>query len=169
MIIGAILSGHDGRRGYIYHVAVKEEYRKRGIGKKLVDEVLKSLKAEGINKVALVVFDNNSSGNAFWESLGFMERTDLEGFTSTYREDVELLSLEDNSVILRGKEALREKYRMRFEVQKVHATLVNRMVLGNKVIDQESVSGIKENEQVKAIAIYEVVDGLIQRVWFLHE
>ena len=103
------------------------------------------------------------------KQLDFYNANDLEGFASTYRDDVELLSLEDNSVILKGKEALREKYRMRFEVQKVHATLVNRMVLGNKVIDQESVSGIKENEQVKAIAIYEVVDGLIQRVWFLHE
>ncbi len=76
-LIGAILSGHDGRRGYIYHAVVKSNYRRLGIGKKLVKEVITALELEGINKVALVVFCNNQKGNAFWESLGFIERNDL--------------------------------------------------------------------------------------------
>ena len=76
-IAGVILSGHDGRRGYIYHTAVKEEFRKQGIGTKLVGEVIRSLRSEGINKVALVVFKTNTGGNCFWESLGFQERNDL--------------------------------------------------------------------------------------------
>ncbi|WP_020614688.1 GNAT family N-acetyltransferase [Sediminispirochaeta bajacaliforniensis] len=76
-IVGVILSGHDGRRGYIYHTAVKKEFRKQGIGKKLVEEAILSLRNEGINKVALVVFKNNSGGNSFWKALGFEERSDL--------------------------------------------------------------------------------------------
>ena len=76
-IIGVILCGHDGRRGYIYHTAVNPDYRGKGIGKKLVNSVLKSLKKEGINKVALVVFSSNDLGNRFWQSLGFDKRDDL--------------------------------------------------------------------------------------------
>jgi len=76
-IIGVILCGHDGRRGYIYHMAVKSDYRGKGIGKELVNAVLESLKKEEINKVALVVFDSNDLGNMFWQSLGFNKRDDL--------------------------------------------------------------------------------------------
>lgn len=76
-IIGVILCGHDGRRGYIYHTAVKTDYRNKGIGKKLVNTVLEALKKEEINKVALVVFDSNDLGNKFWRSLGFDKRDDL--------------------------------------------------------------------------------------------
>ena len=76
-IVGVILSGHDGRRGFIYHTTVLEAYRKRGIGKKLVDAVMNALDQEGIHKVALVAFERNEQGNAFWEQLGFQSRTDL--------------------------------------------------------------------------------------------
>ncbi len=76
-LAGVILSGHDGRRGYIYHAVVKTEYRKQGLGKLLVETVIKALKNEGINKVGLVVFSDNNSGNIFWESIGFTKREDL--------------------------------------------------------------------------------------------
>lgn len=76
-IIGAVISGHDGRRGYIYHTAVAQERRRQGIGTELVKSVLSALEAEGINKCALVVFRENGSGNGFWEHTGFSERTDL--------------------------------------------------------------------------------------------
>lgn len=76
-IIGVILCGHDGRRGYIYHTAVNPYYRGSGIGKKLVYTVLEALRKEEINKVALVVFDSNILGNKFWQSLGFDKRNDL--------------------------------------------------------------------------------------------
>jgi len=76
-IIGVILCGHDGRRGYIYHTAVEPICRKRGIGRVLLDKTLEALQKEGINKVALVVFATNESGNAFWEKMGFSERVDL--------------------------------------------------------------------------------------------
>jgi len=76
-LAGVVLSGNDGRRGYIYHAAVKPEYRGQGIGRKLVDAALIALCAEGINKVALVVFAKNEIGNGFWESIGFTRRDDL--------------------------------------------------------------------------------------------
>ena len=76
-IIGVIMSGHDGRRGFIHHTAVKAQYRGQGIGKNLVDSALKALEGEGIHKVALVAFETNVSGNAFWEHVGFTGRDDL--------------------------------------------------------------------------------------------
>lgn len=79
-IIGTILCGDDGRRGYIYHTTVKKEKQHQGIATALVTEALTALKAKGICKVALVVFNDNTNGNAFWETIGFHKREDL-----TYR------------------------------------------------------------------------------------
>lgn len=79
-LAGVILAGNDGRRGYIYHTAVKPSFRKQGIGSMLVKTALDALKQLGISKVALVVFEKNGDGNAFWEKQGFTIRTDL-----TYR------------------------------------------------------------------------------------
>jgi len=76
-LIGVILSGHDGRRGYIYHAAVASDYRSRGIGTALVEHVVEAMKQEGINKLALVAFADNLSGNLFWEKHGFVLRGDL--------------------------------------------------------------------------------------------
>lgn len=76
-IIGVIISGHDGRRGFIYHTTVHPAYRKQGIGKALVEHAMHALEQEGIHKAALVVFEKNQLGNAFWENMGFSERTDL--------------------------------------------------------------------------------------------
>lgn len=76
-IIGAIIVGNDGRRGYIYHTAVSPEHRRQGVAKRLVDSALEALKSLGISKAALVVFERNSDGNAFWEKLGFTVRGDL--------------------------------------------------------------------------------------------
>ena len=77
-VVGVILCGHDGRRGYIYHTAVDINNRKKGIGELLVNYALEALKTEGINKVALVVFSNNDVGNSFWENRGFTIRKDLK-------------------------------------------------------------------------------------------
>lgn len=76
-LVGVILSGHDGRRGFIHHTAVKEDQREKGIGKRLVEKAIDALREEGINKVAFVVFKKNEIGNAFWEKLGFEQRGDL--------------------------------------------------------------------------------------------
>lgn len=86
-IVGVILSGHDGRRGYIYHAAVNENCRKQGIGTKLLDAVYESMKEEGINKVALVVFKTNTIGNAFWKSSSLEERVDLNYFNMSLNNE----------------------------------------------------------------------------------
>ena len=80
-LIGAILSGHDGRRGTICHTAVHPAHRGKGAGRALVEHTLAALKEEGITKVNLVVFSRNQSGSAFWEKMGFTAHTDL-----TYRD-----------------------------------------------------------------------------------
>lgn len=76
-IIGVIMAGHDGRRGYIHHTAVLPEYRRIGIAKALVEKAMTALDKEGINKVALVAFKKNDIGNDFWENMGFIDRDDL--------------------------------------------------------------------------------------------
>lgn len=76
-IVGVILSGHDGRRGFIHHAAVSIACRQRGIGSALLDHAMHALEAEGIHKVALVVFSANEAGNSFWEKRGFLARNDL--------------------------------------------------------------------------------------------
>ncbi|MCH5266204.1 MAG: GNAT family N-acetyltransferase [Lachnospiraceae bacterium] len=76
-IVGAIMSGHDGRRGYIHHTAVLLQYRNQGIAKKLVEHAMSALEKDGINKVALVAFGKNEIGNGFWENVGFSARDDL--------------------------------------------------------------------------------------------
>lgn len=76
-IVGAIIAGNDGRRGYIYHTAVSQEYRNQGIATALVKKTINTLKDIGINKVALVVFGGNEKGNIFWEKMGFTMREDL--------------------------------------------------------------------------------------------
>ncbi len=76
-IVGVILSGHDGRRGYIYHAAVLPELRGQGIGKDLLAHAVEALKAEGIHKAGLLVYASNAIGNEFWESQGWERRTDV--------------------------------------------------------------------------------------------
>ena len=76
-LLGIILGGHDGRRGYIYHMSVAENHRKKRIGSSLVKKCLESFKNEKISKVALLVFKYNETGNAFWEKQGFILREDV--------------------------------------------------------------------------------------------
>lgn len=76
-LLGVILCGHDGRRGYIHHTAVRPSARRQGVGTALVNAALDALAREGIHKAALVAFSRNAGGNAFWEKQGFTLREDL--------------------------------------------------------------------------------------------
>lgn len=76
-IVGAILCGHDGRRGCLYHVCVDEAYRRHGIGKAMVVKTMEALKEERINKVCLIAFTSNDVGNAFWNTIGWTKREDM--------------------------------------------------------------------------------------------
>ncbi len=86
-LVGCILCGNDGRRGFIYHACVHPDYRKIGVGKQLVELALAALKKEGINKCALVCFSSNELGNDFWHSLGWEQRTDLNYFDTLINEN----------------------------------------------------------------------------------
>ncbi|MCI8644016.1 MAG: GNAT family N-acetyltransferase [Lachnospiraceae bacterium] len=85
-VIGAILCGHDGRRGCFYHVCVAEDKRQRGIGKQMATFAMHALKAEGINKVSLIAFKSNEVGNRFWRSVGWTYRDDLNYYDFTLNE-----------------------------------------------------------------------------------
>lgn len=85
-IIGAILCGHDGRRGYFYHVCVAKEFRNHGIGRKMAEFALEALKQEGITKACLIAFQTNEVGNQFWNSAGWDLRDDLNYYDITLDE-----------------------------------------------------------------------------------
>ena len=87
MIVGCILCGHDGRRGCLYHVCVREGYRMRGIGKEMVVHCMARLKEEKINKVSLIAFTQNDIGNAFWKEIGWTKREDLNYYDFTLNEE----------------------------------------------------------------------------------
>ena len=76
-IVGAILCGHDGRRGYLHHLVVSPRLRRKGLGRRLVAVCLDKLHSEGIPKCNLFVFASNASGKAFWRRIGWTVRSDL--------------------------------------------------------------------------------------------
>lgn len=76
-VVGTILCGHDGRRGYIHHLAVSPDYRRRGIGRLMVDKSLAALQSSDIQKCHLFIFKDNTDGVAFWESIGWIFRRDI--------------------------------------------------------------------------------------------
>ena len=91
-LVGAILCGHDGRRGYIYHTVVLPEYRGRGIGSGLVEAAVAALQREGITRVCLNVMAANEQGKSFWTGRGW-ERKDFLEFYSRSITDKENLPL----------------------------------------------------------------------------
>lgn len=86
-VVGAILCGHDGRRGCFYHVCVAAEFRQRGIGQAMADFAIKALKEEGICKVSLIAFKKNTIGNKFWQKAGWTFREDLNYYEYNLAEE----------------------------------------------------------------------------------
>lgn len=76
-IVGAALCGHDGRRGYIHHLAVIPSHRREGIGRSLVGRCMYALMRIGIGKCHLFVFGENQEAIDFWETLGYSQRVEL--------------------------------------------------------------------------------------------
>ena len=76
-IIGTIMGGNDGCRGHIYHLMIKPEHRRNGLGKKLLEKTEEALKKEGVGKIFLVAFKKNKIGNIFWKNNGYEIRNDL--------------------------------------------------------------------------------------------
>ena len=76
-IVGSILCGHDGRRGYIHHLAVDTAWRRQGVARRLVETCLRALKEAGMQKAHIFIFDSNANGIAFWKSVGWANRSDI--------------------------------------------------------------------------------------------
>lgn len=76
-IVGAVLCGHDGRRGYLHHLAVAAAHRKRGLGKQLVHACLAALAPLGISRCNIFLFSDNAAGESFWHYHGWRKRDDL--------------------------------------------------------------------------------------------
>ncbi len=84
-IVGSILCGSDGRQGALYHVCVAEEYRRQGIGTRMVVRCMYELGQLGINKVTLIAFKTNDVGNAFWKGIGWT-RSDVNYYEFVLNE-----------------------------------------------------------------------------------
>jgi putative acetyltransferase len=76
-VVGAALCGHDGRRGYLHHLAVHPQARRRSVGRRLADQCLHALQRAGIEKCHIFVFNHNEEGIAFWKSVGWTPRSDI--------------------------------------------------------------------------------------------
>ena len=76
-VIGAVLCGTDGRRGYLHHLAVRTDWRGKGVGGNLVKRCLTGLLQAGIDRCHLFVYKENEAGRAFWVHQGWRERLDL--------------------------------------------------------------------------------------------
>lgn len=77
-IVGAVLCGHDGRRGYLHHLAVALAHRRKGIGRAMVEACLAKLGSVGIRKCNIFLFSDNEPGVEFWKHVGWKERADLK-------------------------------------------------------------------------------------------
>jgi putative acetyltransferase len=82
-VVGAVLAGHDGRRGYIHHLAVHPDHRRRSLGRRLVDRCLTVLADAGIQKCHLFIFNENTAGIEFWKSMGWVYRSDISVISKT--------------------------------------------------------------------------------------
>ncbi|MEZ5944120.1 MAG: GNAT family N-acetyltransferase [Planctomycetaceae bacterium] len=87
-VVGAVLCGHDGRRGYLHHLAVAESYRRKGIGSALVDTCNAQLANVGISQCNLFVIDDNLDGRKFWEKQGWSEWPSIRLMSRKVANDV---------------------------------------------------------------------------------
>jgi len=81
VITGSIMSGHDGKRGYVQHLAVSPECRRSGIATELLSLCLEALKVEGIVKSHIHVLDDNQQAKAYWSNRGWSKRSDIQVFS----------------------------------------------------------------------------------------
>jgi ribosomal protein S18 acetylase RimI-like enzyme len=87
-IVGTVLCGHDGRRGFIYHAAVNPEFRNQRIGQAMVDRSLSRLQDEGIDKCHIFVLDDNEIGGRFWSRTGWAKRSGFSVFSKDTNEQI---------------------------------------------------------------------------------
>ncbi len=106
--------------------------------------------------------------NIVQQQIEFYNAGNIEGFASTYADAITVYTFPDNTVTLSGKQALIERYTKTFK-KNMHAEIKNRSIVGNKVIDWEFATNGLTGETVSLMAIYEVDNNLISKVWFIRE
>jgi ribosomal protein S18 acetylase RimI-like enzyme len=79
--VGCIMSGHDGRRGYLQHLVVSPQYRRQGIANALVASCVAALAVLGIHKSHIDVLKTNPDASAYWERQGWQLRTDIHRYS----------------------------------------------------------------------------------------
>lgn len=85
-IVGTVLCGHDGRRGFIHHMAVLPEYRRHNIAKTMAQTALDALCRDGIAKTHIFCYTNNSLGQSFWTAMGWERREDVFVYSFEHKE-----------------------------------------------------------------------------------
>ena len=86
-IVGAVLCGTDGRRGYLQHLAVVPAHRGHGIGRTLAERAVAALAEQHIEKCHIMVVQGNTAARAFWARLGWIERSDISVMSHTVSRD----------------------------------------------------------------------------------
>jgi putative acetyltransferase len=86
LLIGTVLAGHDGRRGYLHHLCVRNDFRHRGVGRQLIRRALEALHALGLEKAHAFLFTDNETGRRFWDRIGWTWRTDIGVVSITIAE-----------------------------------------------------------------------------------
>ena len=91
---------------------------------------------------------------------------DLAAFVACYHSDIAIYRMPATTASLQGRDALEAFYKTeRFTIAALHADVLQRMVVGNKVIDHEKVYGMAE-QPYEVVVVYEVQNGLITNAWF---
>jgi hypothetical protein len=106
--------------------------------------------------------------NVVQQQIEFYNNQDLEGFASTYADDITVYTFPENTITLSGKQALIARYQETFK-KKMFAEIKNRSIVGNKVIDWEIATNGLTGESTSLVAIYQVENQLITKVWFIRE
>jgi hypothetical protein len=110
---------------------------------------------------------NDSPQQAAQRQLEAYNAQDLERFAACYADDIEAYELPAGTLLFRGRDALRPRYARLFAANpRLHCRLTGRIVEGPFVIDHEELSGRADGGSARAVAIYQVEDGRIRRVWF---
>ena len=110
---------------------------------------------------------NNDAVAVVQRQLEAYNARDLDRFAAQYAEDIVVYRMPTDQPTTKGRQQLREVYRQRFSATNLHAQILSRIVMGNKVIDHERIVGIRD-VPIEAVAVYEVAEGLIRRAWFFY-
>lgn len=185
-IVGTVLAGHDTRRGYIYHLGVLPDFRRRGIGKALLDAAEKSLASQGIEKAHLFVFQENRTALSFYEDVGYKLRDDINVCSKVLERKkrfvIEPIRPDEAEAVSRMIEDVFDRFvgpgysdegKTTFKQFIVPGEMTQRLTNGNFMLtakDGERVMGVIEMKALNHISLFFVDpeyqrQGVARRLW----